>query len=365
MSGTLLRECIQKIATGPEYSKDLSFDEARDATQAILDGRADAVQAAIFFIALRMKRESDDENAGVLAALRAHCRQTAVAVDQLIDIADPYDGHARGLPVVTFLPALLAACGLPAASHGVESVGPKHGVTQRQVLRAAGAAFDLDPAAAAAQLADPAIGWAYLDQRHACPALHDLLALREAMVKRPVLTTLEGLLGPLRARRASHLFTGFVHDAYPRKYALLARAAQFDSALIVRGAEGGVIPSLQRPARAYAMVAGDDPARLRETRLDPAALGIAGSSRSVPLPDELTAREPRPADFQARAAAATAAAGLAALRGEPGAPREALVYAAALALWHCRCADSLPAAAAIARAALDDGRALQHFRAAT
>jgi len=364
MPDTPLRDCIQKIATGPEYSRDLDRGEARDAALAILDGRADPVQAAIFFIALRMKRESDAENAGVLDALRQHCRETAVAVDELIDVADPYDGHSRGLPVVTFLPALLAACGLPAASHGVESVGPKHGASQRQVLRAAGAPFDLDPAAAAAQIADPAVGWAYLDQRHACPALHALLALREAMVKRPVLTTLETLLGPLRARRATHLYTGYVHAAYPRKYALLAQAAGFTSALIVRGVEGGVIPSLQQPAKAWRIDADEAIETLRDSALDPAELGIAQGSRGVPLPDGLGAGEPRAADFQSRAAAACVEAGLAALQGASGAARDALVYAAALALRHCRRAESLPAAAALARAALDDGRALRHFRAA-
>jgi len=33
---THLRECIQKVATGPEYSKDLSEDEAYKAMRALL-----------------------------------------------------------------------------------------------------------------------------------------------------------------------------------------------------------------------------------------------------------------------------------------------------------------------------------------
>eukprot|EP00494_Astrolonche_serrata_P017896 UN18086 len=53
-----MRTCIQKVATGPEYSKDLSFEEARDAMATILDGSADPVQAAVYLIALRMKRET-------------------------------------------------------------------------------------------------------------------------------------------------------------------------------------------------------------------------------------------------------------------------------------------------------------------
>ena len=64
-----MRQYIQRIATGPELSKDLSREEAKEAAQHILSGAADPVQAAIFLIALRMKRETMDENRGVLDAL--------------------------------------------------------------------------------------------------------------------------------------------------------------------------------------------------------------------------------------------------------------------------------------------------------
>ncbi len=55
-----MRSIIQRIATGPELSKDISQEEARFGMQAILDGKVDPVQAGIFLIALRMKRETDE-----------------------------------------------------------------------------------------------------------------------------------------------------------------------------------------------------------------------------------------------------------------------------------------------------------------
>ena len=61
---------LQRIATGPEMSKDLSLEDARTGMSLILDGRVHPVQAAVFLIALRMKRESEDENRGVLEAIR-------------------------------------------------------------------------------------------------------------------------------------------------------------------------------------------------------------------------------------------------------------------------------------------------------
>ena len=57
--------------------------------------------------------------------------------------------------LLTDLPALLAACGAPTVSHGVDSVGPKFGITHRHVLAAAGVPVDLTTEQAAARLADP------------------------------------------------------------------------------------------------------------------------------------------------------------------------------------------------------------------
>ena len=71
------------------------------------------------------------------------------------------------------------------------------------------------------------------------------------IVKRPALTTLEVLAGPVRARGKTHLVTGYVHRAYPRIYAMLARTAGYDTTLLVRGVEGGVIPSLREQGKYF------------------------------------------------------------------------------------------------------------------
>ena len=53
-----MRSIIGRVATGPEYSKDLPFEEARAAMHYILNNQADPVQAGVYLIALRMKRET-------------------------------------------------------------------------------------------------------------------------------------------------------------------------------------------------------------------------------------------------------------------------------------------------------------------
>lgn len=360
-----MRACIQKVATGPEYSKDLSFEEARSAMRLILDGEADPVQAGVFFIALRMKRETDDENRGILQAIIDKAERLTAAVEEVVDIADPYDGYTRGVPVSPFLAPVIAACGLPAYSHGLEAVGPKYGATHRKVLRAAGVDVDLDTAAVTARLADPEIGWGYVDQSRFCPSLHDLVPLRQRIVKRPVVTTVEVLAGPIRGRVKTHFMTGYVHKPYPPIYASLAHLAGFDSAVIVRGVEGGVIPSLKQPAKVYSYREGVEE---HYEDIDPGTLDIVQATRAVPIPEEVPQAPvagdeiATKVDIDALAEAA-AAAGQAALAGEVGPARDSLVYSGAILLSSLGRYASMTAAADAARRALDSGEALARFQA--
>lgn len=65
---------------------------------------------------------------------------------------------------------------------------------------------------------------------------------------------------------------------------MLARHAGFDSALIIRGVEGGVIPSLQKAGRVFYY---HDQGEEQSVDIDPVAVGIAPSARAAPVPDDL------------------------------------------------------------------------------
>ena len=102
-SQELMKSVIQRIATGPELSKNISREEAKQTMLDILNDEIDPVQAAIFLIALRMKRETMDENLGVHDAIIETTHSINIAADNLINIADPYDGFSRNLPSSIFL----------------------------------------------------------------------------------------------------------------------------------------------------------------------------------------------------------------------------------------------------------------------
>ncbi len=363
---------IKRIATGPQMSKDLNRDEARDGMTLILEGRVHEVQAAVFLIALRMKRETDEENLGVMEALRGATRSAEANVPELLDLADPYDGFNRHLPAAPFLPALLAACGLPAISHGCEQMGPKYGVTHRQILSAAGARVDLTPEEAAQRVSSPNVGWAYIDQASSCPGLHRLIELRRLMVKRPLLSTLEKLCGPVRATGKNDLLVGYVHKGYEQLLALAARHVGYDTSMIIRGVEGGVIPSISKPMDCILYREGGE---TKTVRWDPKEAGVESSLRAVPLPSSPQGPRPSQTGFALdgeesdgeglpvlRLAEEAALAGLAALSGTPGPTRDSLVYMASAVLYSLGRFDSISAAASLVRLKLDARSAEEHFR---
>ncbi len=357
-----MRSAIGRVATGPEYSKDLSFEEARTVMHYILRDVADPIQAGVYLIALRMKRETDDENGGSLQAILDQTDRVIADVDTVVDIAEPYDGYMRGAPVTAFLPALLAACGLPTVSHGLEDVGPKFGVTQRKVLRDAGIDVDLTCAQAVERINNNDIGWGYVDQANFCKSLHDLVPLRKRIIKRPVLTTVEVLAKPICGKKSTHLMTGYVHKPYPPVYERLAKLAGFDSAVLVRGVEGGVTPALNKPAK-YFVYHGEQ-GELMEVDVSPSDLGIEQAKRCVPVPQHVTQTDANGEDIVDVDALskASAQAGLEALDGKDGPAKDCLTYSAAIMLQHLGKAKSLKEGAKVVSDVIASGKAMSCFQ---
>ena len=359
----LMRSIIQRIATGPDLSKDISREEARLGTKAIIERHIDPVQVAIFFIALRMKRETMDENRGALDAVLETTKRIVAEVDEVVDIGDPYDGYTRCLPAAPFLGPVLAELGVHVVSHGLDRVGPKYGVTARHVLAAAGVPVDLTPEQAAARLSDKEIGWTYIDQSQSNPGMHDLVPLRAQIIKRQVLTMVEVLSKPIAGRKKTHFITGFVHKPYPPIYAEMARVAGFDTACIIRGVEGGVLPSLRQAGRYFYY---HDMGAEVEVAIEPAALGINQEVRAVPLPGSVATAEGEDEivaaiDIPATARAA-AEAGMLALTGSKGAFYDSLVLGGAIVLHHVGKAKNLADGAEQIRAVLDSGKAAKRVR---
>jgi len=348
----LIHSIIQRIATGPELSKNIEMEEAEVAMSAILRGEIDEVQAAIFLIALRTKRETMEENIGILEALLKFTDCQKIDVDNLVDIGDPYSGYNRSIPISAFLPPLLAELGLPTLIHGLDSVSPKYGLTHRHINQALSINVDLSVSESKARVEDSDIGWSYVDQNQYCKPLHNLVPLRNKIVKRTVLNTVETLIGPLRGKN-THSILGYVHKAYPPIYAALCEKVGFNSSLLIRGVEGGVVPSLRQNGLMISYHKGVEKARV-ET--DPKLLGINSELRAIAFPKEFENGIER--DLLAEY---TVNLGCSALSGESGMFYDSLVYSASLILWHVNKENSIEESASMVRQALDSGRVLKRL----
>ena len=355
---------IQRVATGPELSKSITYDEARAGMRLVLEGLADPVQAAVFLIGLRVKRETDDENKGILQGILDKTNTVVTDVDELVDVADPYNGYGRSLPSSPFLPVLLAESGVPAVSHGIETVAPKFGVTHSQVLQAAGVSVNLSGEEIWKQICDSDVGWAYVDQSTFCPSLYGMAQFRKRIVKRAAISTAEVLTGPIRGRKKTHLLTGYVHNAYPPIYTMLARHSGFSSTLLLRGTEGGVTPSLRkRDEFIRYWERGED----EVFEADPLEIDIEQDNRLVPIPQELLPNKNRdfgPDENNSEIAKLAAKEGLGALEGTRNATSDALLYSASLTLWHLGRYDSVQKAAVVVRKILSSGKVAERFRRA-
>lgn len=340
----ILAECIQKVATGYEYSRSLSRAEADAAMSFILDGQADEVQAAVFLIALRMKRETIDENLGLQDALLDRLNSTRVDVPILTALSDPYDGLKRSAPVSTFLPATLAAAGLPAFSHGVDEIGPKFGVTQAQVLAALGYDCVAEPSVLVDHLEADDIGWAFINLKRFHPELAALKDLRNRMIKRTALATIERTHKPFAAVGKTLLVTGHVHTAYPEIYIKLARNAGFAGCATYKGYEGSLIPPLHQNITLFSYLDQSDDLR-RE--LQASEMQVQGMIEKVATQD--------------KSVETLIAASMAALHGEKNSAYQSLVLSGSLALLASGVEVSVEKAAQRLRQSIDSGAAFAHF----
>lgn len=225
ISNETLTHCLNQICAG---------DVSEEKTTALFEG-------------LRLKEETFEENACVYDYFRSKTMSYSLDVPLLIDFATPYDGFNRSYFLQPFVASLLAAVGIPVILHGVHEVSPKNGQNTHKLFLKAQKNPLKSSHDVAQDIKNPSIGWGYIDQSIFCKELHNLIQMRFAMVKRPLLATIEKWLQPFSADQTI-CFTGFTHPPYKQKTIdLLNHANLYSDFILVRGVEGStLLPSDRR-----------------------------------------------------------------------------------------------------------------------
>ena len=230
---TRMKAYLKKIAAGPRLSKDLTEEEAEDALSLILDDQVSKIRAGVFLIAARMKLETVPENIGYWRAMQNRVSSVNIDLDQLLQIADPFDGFERAPYFGFYAIPVIAQLGLPVYGHSTLPLPPKFGITFEEILQnhyKVGDDRGKRPLLEKHQ-------FGYLSTSHTLPQLEGLRSLRIEIVKRPMLATLEKMLMPVKARK-NILATTYFHRGYEIALTEIGKLSQFDKVIIGNGMEG-------------------------------------------------------------------------------------------------------------------------------
>ncbi|MBT3508895.1 MAG: hypothetical protein HN472_05045 [Nitrospina sp.] len=241
-----MRDYLQKIAAGPRLSKDLTEEEAEDALSLILDDRVSKIRAGVFLIAARMKLETVPENIGYWRALQNRISPVTVNFDRLLQIADPFDGFQR-IPYFGFYAIpVIAQLGLPVYGHSALPLPPKFGITFEQILQNH---YEIVNDKRDLSLLEK-YQFGYLSTADTLPKLEALRTLRNEIVKRPMLATLEKILLPIQARQ-NILATTYFHRGYEVALTEIGKLSPFDKVIIGNGMEGTTLLGVHKEAKVF------------------------------------------------------------------------------------------------------------------
>lgn len=155
----MIREAIIRLS----QKQNLTYAEAEEVMNEIMDGEASDIQKSAYLTALSMKGETIDEITGSAAGMRAHCIKLLHNQDVLEIVGTGGDG-SNSFNISTTSSLVLAAGGVPVAKHGNRAASSKSGAAD--VLEALGVNITIPPEKSAQLLNDINICFLFAQNYH-------------------------------------------------------------------------------------------------------------------------------------------------------------------------------------------------------
>ena len=201
----MIKEAIQKIVR----KGDLSYEEAYEVMNEIMDGKTTATQNAAFLAALSTKStraETIDEISGCAAAMREHATPVAHPGMKVLEIVGTGGDGSNSFNISTTSAFVIAAAGVKVAKHGNRAASSKSGTAD--VQEALGVNIAQDPAKALEML--DKVGFCFLFAQKYHAAMKYVGPIRKELGFRTVFN----ILGPLTNPANPDYFLLGVYDAY-------------------------------------------------------------------------------------------------------------------------------------------------------
>ncbi len=169
--------------------KDLSFDQAERLLDTIFEGGVADVQIASFLAAMRVKKASVSEIAGLASSLRNHAVRVKTKSDDIVDTCGTGGAMLKTFNISTCSAIVAAGAGAHVAKHGNRAITSKCG--SADVLLELGVNISPGPEKVARCIDEAGIGFMFAPKYH--PAMKHVQPIRQGLDFR----TAFNILGPL------------------------------------------------------------------------------------------------------------------------------------------------------------------------
>jgi anthranilate phosphoribosyltransferase len=231
---------IKEIGRGPHGARALSAEDTRSLYSAMLDSRVSDVELGAVLLAYRLKGETADELAAMLAAAQASI--APIRVSGAVSIPS-YNGARKQPNLVPLLALLLAREGVPTLVHGVTEDPGR--VTSAEIFACLGIGAAASQADIEQGLRERRLAFAPVEVL--APKLARLLALRRVMGVRNSTHTLVKIVQPFAPPGLR--LVNYTHPSYRDSLAELFIGhpeAAAGGALLARGTEGEAVADTRR-----------------------------------------------------------------------------------------------------------------------
>ena len=327
----MIKEAIVKIVS----KQDLSYEEAYEVMNEIMDGKTTATQNAAFLAALSTKSaraETTDEITGCAAAMRGHAKQITTDME-LFEIVGTGGDNAQSFNISTTAALVAASSGMKVAKHGNRAASSRCGTAD--CLEALGVNIDQSPNLCRALLKDVGMCFFFAQKYHS--SMKYVGAIRKELGFRTVFN----ILGPLTNPGSPSTQLLGVYDDY-----LVEPLARV---LIQLGVKRGMV--------VYGMDKLDEISLSAPTKICEIKNGWFTSYTITP--EEFGFARCKKEDLRGGTPEENARITLAILNGEKGPKRDAVLLNAGAALYIGEKVQSLKEGTELAASLIDSGKAAE------
>lgn len=233
----MIKEAILKVCK----KQDLTYTEAEQVMNEIMEGQASQVQMSSYLTAMSLKGETVEEITASAAAMRAHCVRLLHDMDVLEIVGTGGDG-ANSFNISTTSSLVISAAGVPVAKHGNRAASSKCGAAD--VLEALGVNITITPEASTELLNKIGICFLFAQNYHI--AMKYVAPVRKELGIR----TIFNILGPLANPAGANMeLMGVYDEALVEPLAQVLANLGVKRAMVVYGTDGLDEISMSAPTK--------------------------------------------------------------------------------------------------------------------